>query len=78
VFARANAKLFKLNQLEMLKPYIENLAAQDDITVYRHVIVIYRCVLPSLSTHSTNFLGDVATALLKNLSKLPIKVRGPD
>ncbi|EPS43366.1 hypothetical protein H072_2620 [Dactylellina haptotyla CBS 200.50] len=71
VFARASASLFKVDQLDMLKPYIKDLSSADDMSVYRSAIVIFRCVLPGLSAAHSKFLEDVAGALLSNVSKLP-------
>ncbi|EWC45433.1 hypothetical protein DRE_00832 [Drechslerella stenobrocha 248] len=72
VFARASASLFKVDQLDTLKPYIKDLSSADDTSVYRSAIVIFRCVLPGLSAAHSKFLEDVATALLSNISKLPM------
>ncbi|KAF3905022.1 hypothetical protein AA313_de0204435 [Arthrobotrys entomopaga] len=72
VFARASATLFKVDQLDMLKPYIKDLSSADDMSIYRSAIVIFRCVLPGLSAAHSKFLEDVATALLSNVSKLPM------
>ncbi|KAF3936052.1 hypothetical protein ABW20_dc0102274 [Dactylellina cionopaga] len=72
VFARASASLFKVDQLDMLKPYIKDLSSADDMSIYRSAIVIFRCVLPGLSAAHSKFLEDVATALLSNVSKLPM------
>ncbi|KAK6531099.1 Sister chromatid cohesion protein 2 [Arthrobotrys megalospora] len=72
VFARASASLFKVDQLDILKPYIKNLSSTDDMAIYRSAIVIFRCVLPGLSAAHSKFLEDVATALLSNVSKLPM------
>lgn len=74
VFARANPKLFTPEQLIMLQPYIENLTAQDDLHVFRSVIVIFRCALPVLSNLHSGFLANVQQSLLKNLSRLPSPV----
>ncbi|KAK6499881.1 Sister chromatid cohesion protein 2 [Arthrobotrys musiformis] len=72
VFARASASLFRVDQLDILKPYIKNLSSTDDMAIYRSAIVIFRCVLPGLSAAHSKFLEDVATALLSNVSKLPM------
>ncbi|KAJ6259347.1 hypothetical protein Dda_6247 [Drechslerella dactyloides] len=72
VFARASANLFKVDQLDLLKPYIKDLSSADDMSIYRSAIVIFRCVLPGLSAAHSKFLEDVATALLSNVSKLPM------
>lgn len=70
VFAKANAKLFSSDQLEVLHPYIGHLVTGDDLLVFRSVVVIYRCVLPHLSTAHNSFLKDVQNDLFKSVSKL--------
>ncbi|KAI9827212.1 MAG: Sister chromatid cohesion protein 2 [Thelocarpon impressellum] len=70
VFARANAKLFTGDQLELLQPYLQNLSTTDDLHVYRSVVVIFRWVLPHISSLKGNILLTVQGALLGSLSKL--------
>lgn len=70
VFAKANAKLFSPDQLEALHPYIGNLATADDLFVFRSVVVIYRCVLPYLSSSHNTLLKEVQNDLFKSVAKL--------
>ena len=70
VFARANPKLFTQQQLEYLQPYISNLTTTDDLNLFRRVVMILRCVLPTLPTIQKDFLSKVQADLLKNVSKL--------
>ncbi|KAJ5489488.1 hypothetical protein N7539_004378 [Penicillium diatomitis] len=70
VFAKANAKLFSPDQLEALHPYIGNLASADDLFLFRSVVVIYRCVLPYLSSAHNRLLKDVQNDLFKSVAKL--------
>jgi cohesin loading factor subunit SCC2 len=70
VFAKANAKLFSPDQLEALHPYIGNLANADDLFLFRSVVVIYRCVLPYLSSSHNKLLKDVQNDLFKSVAKL--------
>lgn len=70
VFAKANAKLFSPDQLEALHPYIGNLASADDLFLFRSVVVIYRCVLPYLSSSHNKLLKDVQNDLFKSVAKL--------
>jgi len=69
VFAKANAKLFTAEQLQHLQPYVEHLSNADDLLLFRAVVVIFRYVLPHISSTLGSFLGDIQTALLKNLAK---------
>ncbi|KAK2806187.1 hypothetical protein FQN50_005910 [Emmonsiellopsis sp. PD_5] len=70
VFAKANAKLFTPDQLETLHPYIGHLVTADDLLLFRSVVVIYRCVLPYLSTAHNTLLKEVQNDLFKSVSKL--------
>lgn len=70
VFARVNARLFTPDQLETLHPYIGHLSSADDLILFRSVVVIYRCVLPFLSTAHNTLLKDIQNDLFKSVSKL--------
>lgn len=70
VFAKANAKLFSPDQLEALHPYIGNLVTADDLFVFRSVVVIYRHVLPYLSSAHNTLLKEVQNDLFKSVAKL--------
>lgn len=70
VFAKANAKLFTGEQLELLEPYIKNLSNTDDLLVYRSVIIIFCFVLPSLSSYRNTFLQATQNSLLSSVAKL--------
>ncbi|RAL10629.1 putative sister chromatid cohesion protein Mis4 [Aspergillus homomorphus CBS 101889] len=70
VFAKANAKLFRPDQLETLHPYIGHLATAEDLFLFRSVVVIYRCVLPYLSSAHNTLLKEVQNDLFKSVAKL--------
>ncbi|KAL9615010.1 MAG: hypothetical protein Q9167_000542 [Letrouitia subvulpina] len=70
VFASANAYLFTPEQLQYLQPYVTNLSNSDDLNIFKYVVVIFRCVLPVVSTVQHSLLRDVQTALLHGVSKL--------
>lgn len=70
VFAKANAKLFSPDQLETLHPYIGNLATAEDLFIFKSVVVIYRCVLPYLSSAHNSLLKEVQNDLFKSVAKL--------
>lgn len=70
VFARANSRLFTSDQLKYLQPYIGNLSNSDDLHLFRSAVVIFRCVLPTMSSVQHPLLRDVQSALLQSLSKL--------
>ena len=70
VFAQANPRLFTQQQLEYLKPYVGNLSGADDLNLFRRVVVILRCVLPTLSSVQKEFLKGIQDDLFKNVAKL--------
>ncbi|KAJ5102720.1 hypothetical protein N7532_003249 [Penicillium argentinense] len=70
VFSKANARLFSPDQLEALHPYIGHLATADDLFIFRSVVVIYRCVLPHLSSAHNTLLKEVQNDLFKSVAKL--------
>lgn len=70
VFATANPRLFTSEQLKYLQPYIASLSNADDLHLFRSAVVIFRCVLPTMSSVHHPLLRDVQTALLQSLSKL--------
>ncbi|MCJ1394624.1 Sister chromatid cohesion protein 2 [Xylographa bjoerkii] len=70
VFSRACPKLFTQSQLEHLQPYITNLSTADDLNIFRSVVVILRCVMPTLPVMQKDFLKQVQEDLLKNIVKL--------
>ncbi|KAL5334515.1 sister chromatid cohesion C-terminus-domain-containing protein [Aspergillus crustosus] len=70
VFAKANPKLLRPDQLKSLQPYIGHLGTAEDLFLFRSVVVIYRCVLPYLSTAHDTLLKEVQNDLFKNLARL--------
>ncbi|KAI9756051.1 MAG: hypothetical protein M4579_004021 [Chaenotheca gracillima] len=70
VFAKANADLFTAEQLELLQPYVEHLSKNDDLSIYRCIVVIYRCVLPSIKNVKESFLAAIQKALLGSITIL--------
>ncbi|MCJ1287727.1 Sister chromatid cohesion protein 2 [Xylographa opegraphella] len=70
VFSRACPKLFTQAQLEHLQPYIANLSTADDLNIFRSVVVILRCVMPTLPAMQKEFLKQVQEDLLRNITKL--------
>ena len=70
VFAQANASLFRADQLEHLQIYIEHLSNNDDLHIFRSVVIVFRWVLPHLTNISPKVLTAVQKALLESLAKL--------
>ncbi|KAL2128391.1 hypothetical protein VTI74DRAFT_9247 [Chaetomium olivicolor] len=70
IFAKAEASLFTFEQLRLLKPHITSISSSEDLAVSRAVVVIYRRVLPHLSSAHAQFLADVRKELLPVVSKV--------
>lgn len=70
IMARACPQLFTGDQMTLLKPYIDNLKTTEDLLMYRSVIAIYRCVLPTLPPLSASFLKAVQDNLFNSVAKL--------
>jgi cohesin loading factor subunit SCC2 len=66
--AKADASLVKPEQLQALQPYIQNLSTDDDLFLFRSVVVIYRCVLPHLSDKT--LLKAIQNDLMRAVSRL--------
>lgn len=71
VFARIQPKLFAVEHVELLKPYVSCLSNNDDLLLFRGVVVIFRCVLPTLPALQQDTLKKVQLDLLQVVSKLP-------
>ncbi|KAK4193889.1 protein rad9 [Podospora australis] len=70
IFAKAEASLFTFEQLRLLKPHITSIVSSEDLAVSRAVVVIYRRVLPQLSSAHAPFLADVRKELMPAVSKV--------
>ncbi|KAI9713569.1 MAG: Sister chromatid cohesion protein 2 [Bogoriella megaspora] len=70
VFAKVGPKLFSAPQLELLRPYVQDITSNDSKRLFRAVLVIYRWVFPYLANMHPDFLKAVFESLLKNVAKL--------
>jgi cohesin loading factor subunit SCC2 len=70
IFAKSNAKLFTAEQIQLLQPYISNVAGGDDMLIYRSVVIIFRHVLPHLSKIHNSFLGAIRKELIPAIAKM--------
>ncbi|KUJ06987.1 uncharacterized protein LY89DRAFT_661156 [Mollisia scopiformis] len=69
IFAKSNPQLFTAEQIQLLKPYIKNVGAGDDLAIYRSVVIIFRHVLPVLAQVHQTFLSDVKIVLIQSVSR---------
>ena len=70
VFSKAEPTLFSSDQLKLLVPYLPNLETSDQLTLYRHVTVIMRHVIPTLSSADKALLQDIQIKLVTEIRKL--------
>ncbi|KAL7789081.1 sister chromatid cohesion C-terminus domain-containing protein [Trichoderma ceciliae] len=70
IFAKADSKLFSLEQIRLLKPHLASFSGTDELTAFRAVTVIYKRVLPQLPTVHSEFLTEIRLQLLKGIGKI--------
>ena len=70
VFAKVNPSLFLRGQLELLQPYLKDLSSVEDLLIYRSAVVIFRHVLPHMSSLQHEFLASIQGLLVNSLSRL--------
>ncbi|KAJ4165236.1 hypothetical protein LMH87_006876 [Akanthomyces muscarius] len=70
IFANADPKLFNFEQIRLLKPQLASFSGQEELAAFRAVTVIYKRVLPQLSTVHSQFLGEVRKQLLQGVGKI--------
>jgi cohesin loading factor subunit SCC2 len=70
VFAKVTPKLFTSLQMKLLEPYVKNLVDKDSLLLYRATCVIFRHVLPTLSSVEHAFLEQIGTFLLKAATRI--------
>jgi cohesin loading factor subunit SCC2 len=70
VFAKVNAKLFTAEQVELLSPYVKNVANTDDLNVFKFTVTIFRYVFPYLPSLQRKFLDEIRDSLTTQIGKL--------
>lgn len=70
IFAKADPKLFNNDQIRLLKPQLSSFTGDDELAAFRAVTIIYRRVLPELSTINHNFLLEVRQQMNKTVNKI--------
>ncbi|ORY65368.1 uncharacterized protein BCR38DRAFT_341937 [Pseudomassariella vexata] len=73
IFAKADPRLFTFEQIRLLKPRIASVASvstSEEFQVSRAVVVIYRRVLPQVSSVHNQFLAEVRRDLMPALPKV--------
>ncbi|KAJ3487788.1 hypothetical protein NLG97_g6328 [Lecanicillium saksenae] len=70
IFSKADPKLFNFEQIRLLKPQLASFSGPEELAAFRAVTVIYKRVLPELSTVHSQFLGEVRKQLLQSVGKI--------
>ena len=70
VFAKVKPDLFLRGQLELLQPYLKDLSSVEDLLIFRAAVVIFRYVLPYMTSLQHDFLASVQGSLVNSLSRL--------
>lgn len=70
IFAKAEPKLFTFEQIRLLQPRISTVGSSDDLASSRALVVIYRRVLPQVTTVHSQFLADIRKDLMPAVSKV--------
>lgn len=70
IFAKVDPSLFTLEQVQLLKLYIKEITTEDDLSLVRPTVVIYRHVFSTLSCLQQDFAIEVRASLMRNVSKL--------
>ncbi|KAJ8129346.1 hypothetical protein O1611_g4286 [Lasiodiplodia mahajangana] len=70
IFAKADPKLFTFEQIRLLKPHIASVSTSEDLGVSRAVVVIYRRVLPQVSSVHSQFLSEIRAHLMPATAKI--------
>ncbi|WYZ46224.1 hypothetical protein EsH8_IX_000449 [Colletotrichum jinshuiense] len=70
IFAKADPKLFTFEEIRLIKPHLASISGADDLAVFKAVTVIYRQVLPQLSSKYADFLREVREQLQNSVGRL--------
>jgi cohesin loading factor subunit SCC2 len=70
VFAKIKSTLFTVDHLRHLRLYIKTIADSEDVTLVRPTVVIFRHVLPTLSSLQHTFAEEIRASLMRNVPKL--------
>jgi cohesin loading factor subunit SCC2 len=70
IFATVDSTLFTMDQVELLKLYIKDLAKPDELALVQPTVTIFRHVFPTLPFLQPAFAEDVRANLMKMVSKL--------
>ncbi|KAH7398305.1 sister chromatid cohesion protein-like protein Mis4 [Pyrenochaeta sp. MPI-SDFR-AT-0127] len=70
IFAKVKSTLFTVDQVQLLKLYIKEIANVEDLSLVRPTVIIFRHVFPTLPTLQHAFAEEVRASLMRIVSKL--------
>lgn len=70
IFAKVKSTLFTVDQIQLLKLYIKEIANPEDLSLVRPTVVIFRHVFPTIPSLQQTFAEEVRVSLMRNINKL--------
>ncbi|KAH8728819.1 sister chromatid cohesion protein-like protein Mis4 [Phaeosphaeriaceae sp. PMI808] len=70
IFAKVKSTLFTVDQIQLLKLYIKEIATPEDLGLVQPTVVIFRHVFATLHSLQHSFAEEVRASLMRNISKL--------
>ncbi|KTW32315.1 uncharacterized protein T551_00406 [Pneumocystis jirovecii RU7] len=74
IFSEACPKLFSSSQLINIQPYLNGLKSSQEQIIFFYTVIIYRNVLPHISSIPKKVMINIQKILLSQLTKLPAKI----
>ncbi|KAF2129576.1 hypothetical protein P153DRAFT_316672 [Dothidotthia symphoricarpi CBS 119687] len=70
IFAKIRSTLFTMDQVQLLKLYIKDLATEEDLLLVQPTVTIFRHVFPNLPALQQAFAEEVRANLMRMISRL--------
>jgi cohesin loading factor subunit SCC2 len=70
IFAKVEPALFTVDQIQLLKLYIKEIATIEDLVLVRPTVIIFRYVFATLQSLQQSFAEEIRASLMRNVSKL--------
>jgi cohesin loading factor subunit SCC2 len=70
IFAKVRPTLFTVDQIQLLKLYIKDIATTEDLALVQPTVVVFRYVFATLSSLQAAFAEEVRAGLMRIISKL--------
>ncbi|KAH7088884.1 sister chromatid cohesion protein-like protein Mis4 [Paraphoma chrysanthemicola] len=70
IFAKVLPSLFTVDHIQLLKLYVKEMSAPEDLFVVRPTVIIFRYVFATLESLHQTFAEEVRASLMRHVSKL--------